>query len=77
MFISEIACNSGSEMQRSNVIPSFAWDSVENLMPRRFSVGIRLLLCQRKKNSADHPVKMYNFDVTSIPALSKIYLYII
>ena len=39
MFISEIACNSGSEMQRSNVIPSFAWDSVENLIPRRFFRG--------------------------------------
>ena len=44
------------------VIPSMTWDSVKKTgCHDDHSVGIRLLFWQRKKNKANHPVKMYSF----------------
>ena len=44
------------------VIPSLTWDSVKKTWCHDdSSVGIHLLLWQRKKNKADHPVKTYSF----------------
>ena len=49
MFLSEKTCNSGSEIQRRSVVPSLAWDIVENLMPQRLFCGNSIVIMKEKE----------------------------